>query len=165
MKTVTVALLAALIVLGSVAVYQQVLIATRTRSTQTTTVYSSEPPQLLGTSGFMTIFSPTNSSAHSEFQYFEANSTNQQSFTYDSVNFSLYTPTTNPGTTTTNLGGGSCDYYKVTFQDASSETLTACLGTFIGPIRTDFIFTQHMHLQAGLAYAPGGAFYFLVSQS
>jgi hypothetical protein len=145
-------------------------------TTQTVVVYSSTPPQLLGTSGFITISGLANTTTYSDFFYFEANSSDQQSFDYTfpvgtssgtiylTANFSAYTPNYNAGgVQTTFVGGQTCIYYKVAFQDGSSENLTAC-GAPFAP-RTYFVFTQHAHPQVGLAYLPNGAFYFLVSET
>lgn len=178
MKSVAAGLLVGLIVLGSVAVYQQVLISTSLRATQTTTVYSygatstvfssGAPPQLLGSRGNINMYNLTSPQSTVGLEYFEANSTDQQSFyyrwtpdtrTYLSVNFSEYTPTVTAFVDFQFY----CKYYSVTFQDNSSENLSVCRETDLPSATTQFTFTQHMDPQAGLAYSTNGVLYFLIT--
>jgi hypothetical protein len=188
-RNVAIALLIALLIVSSIAVYQQTLMLSPPKSplasTQTVTAYSSGgSPELLGSSGFVHIMIPGNSGSTCYcFYYFRANGSDQQSFyfgnpignqsgtTYHSANFSEYR--SSPGVAVIGL---SCKYYAIAFQDkyswiphpgpSSSENLSVCAldeGSPT-PVTTSLNFTTHTNPQAGLAYAPNGVLYFLVSE-
>lgn len=130
------------------------------QATKTVTVTGNATTNSAGPTNTIT---STTTIGSSKFLYTMWNQSTPNSFTLDTVKFTLWT------NTTITFSGGSCfgpsnGYagYVITFSDGSSQTLTTCTIGVNPPLSV--ILTSHINPQAGILIVPStGQVYFLVS--